>query len=72
MFAATSYELLELYLEEGLGTENWTDLGIAFAVSTIVGFIVVKWLLRYIQTHSYRPFGWYRIALGVMLIAVVK
>ena len=72
MFAATSYELLELYLEEGLGTENWTDLGIAFAVSTIVGFIVVKWLLRYIQTHSYRPFGWYRIALGVMLIAVLK
>jgi undecaprenyl-diphosphatase len=70
MFAATGYEFAELYFEEGLGSENWTDLAIAFAVSTIVGFIVVRWLLRYIQTHSYRPFGWYRIALGLGLLGL--
>jgi len=68
MFAATSYELAELYFEGGLASENWTDLIVAFVVSTLVGFIVVKWLLRYIQTHSYRPFGWYRIALGLVLL----
>jgi undecaprenyl-diphosphatase len=70
MFAATTYEFAELYFEEGLATENWTDLFVAFGVSTLVGFIVVKWLLRYIQTHTYRPFGWYRIALGLVLIGV--
>jgi undecaprenyl-diphosphatase len=70
MFAATSYELAELYFEEGLGSENWTDLAVAFAVSTLVGFIVVRWLLRYIQSHSYRPFGWYRIALGLALVGL--
>jgi undecaprenyl-diphosphatase len=70
MFAATGYELAELYFDEGLGSENWTDLAVAFAVATIVGFIVVRWLLRYIQSHSYRPFGWYRIALGFALLGL--
>lgn len=72
MFAATGYELMELYFEEGLGSENWTDLAIAFAVSTAVGFIVVRWLLRYIQSHSYRPFGWYRIGFGLVLLVTMN
>lgn len=72
MFAATSYEFAELYFEEGLASENWFDLAVAFGVSTLVGFIVVRWLLRYIQTHSYRPFGWYRIGLGVLLLATMS
>lgn len=71
MFAATAYQVLELYVEGGLATEPWADLAIAFVVSTIVGFIAVKWLLRYIQSHSYVPFAWYRIALGLLLIAFV-
>jgi len=70
MFAATSYEFAELYFEGGLGNENWLDLAVAFGVSTLVGFIVVRWLLRYIQSHSYRPFGWYRIGLGIALLAI--
>jgi undecaprenyl-diphosphatase len=71
MFAATGYEFAELYFEDGLASENWAHLAVAFAVSTLVGFIVVRWLLRYIQTHSYRPFGWYRIGLGVALLATM-
>ena len=71
MFAATAYEFAELYFEEGLHSENWFDLGLAFATSTIVGFIVVRWLLRYIQSHSYRPFGWYRIAFGGLLLVTM-
>jgi undecaprenyl-diphosphatase len=59
-------------MEKGLAAEKWSDLGIAFTVSTIVGFIVVRWLLRYIQTHSYRPFGWYRIGLGALLLVVLS
>ena len=71
MFAATGYELAELYFEDGLASENWVDLAVAFSVSTIVGFIAVRWLLRYIQTHSYRPFGWYRIAFGGLLLVTM-
>jgi undecaprenyl-diphosphatase len=71
MFAATAYELAELYFEGGFGTERWSDLTVAFIVSTIVGFIAVRWLLRYVQTHSYRPFGWYRIVLGGLLLVTM-
>jgi undecaprenyl-diphosphatase len=71
MFAATAYQFLDLYFEGGLADEHWGDLAIAFIVSTIMGFIAVKWLLRYIQSHSYVPFAWYRIGLGVLLLAFV-
>jgi hypothetical protein len=33
-------------------------------VAAIVSFIAVKWLLRYIQTHTFIAFGWYRIVVG--------
>jgi undecaprenyl-diphosphatase len=71
MFAATAYEALDLYQSGQLGDENWTELGVGFVVSAIVAFIAVKWLLRYVQTHSFNPFGWYRIGLGLLLVAVV-
>jgi undecaprenyl-diphosphatase len=28
----------------------------------------VRWLLGYVQTHSFVPFGWYRIALGLVML----
>lgn len=40
----------------------------AFAVSTLVAFVVVKWLLGYIRSHRYDVFAWYRIALGAALL----
>ena len=70
MFAATAYELLNLYREDRIGQENWTDLGVGFAVSAIVAFIAVKWLLAYIQTHRFTVFAWYRIAAGGVLLAL--
>jgi undecaprenyl-diphosphatase len=35
----------------------------------VVAFIAVKWLLTYIQTHKFTVFAWYRIALGIALLA---
>jgi undecaprenyl-diphosphatase len=29
----------------------------------------VRWLIRYISTHSFTPFAWYRIAFGVVVLA---
>ncbi len=71
MFAATAYEAFDLYQSGKITDENWTELGIGFVVSAVVAFIAVKWLLRYVQTHSFNPFGWYRIALGLVLVAAV-
>jgi len=49
--------------------ENWALLGIAFVVAAIVSFIAVKWLLRFIQTHTFVGFGIYRIVFGAFLLA---
>ena len=68
MFAATGYELLHVLRDGGAGAEDWTGLGVAFVTSAITAFVVVKWLLGYIQTHRFTVFSWYRIALGAALL----
>jgi len=47
--------------------ENWTMLLLGTIVAAIVSFIAVKWLLRYVQTHTFVAFGWYRIALAILI-----
>ena len=47
--------------------ENWGMILLATAVAAIVSFIAVKWLLRYVQSHTFTAFGWYRIALAVAI-----
>jgi len=51
--------------------ENWGLLLLSAAVAAGVSFIAVKWLLRYVQTHTFSAFGWYRIALGILIFALV-
>jgi len=68
MFAATGYELLKERSNLGVGSEDWAQFALGFVVSGIVAFIAVKWLLRYVQTHRFTIFAWYRMALGVALL----
>jgi undecaprenyl-diphosphatase len=69
MFAATGYELLKV---RGHSTdEDWNALAVGFVVSLVVAFIAVKWLLRYVQSHRFTVFAWYRIVLGSALLALV-
>src|SRR3954465_4309878 len=32
----------------------------------ISAFVVVRWLIRYVSTHDFKPFAWYRIAFGLL------
>jgi undecaprenyl-diphosphatase len=47
--------------------------GPMFAVGLLTSFVsayaCVRWLLRYIATHSFTPFAWYRIAFGIVVLA---
>jgi len=49
----------------------WGVLLVGTVVSAITAFLVVKWLLRFVQSHTFNGFGWYRIALGGALLALV-
>ena len=55
----------------GAVPENWSMVILGFVVSAIVSFIAVRWLLRYIQTHTFVIFGWYRIALALVIAAML-
>ena len=68
MFAASGYAFLELAKDGKLGSENWTDVGVAFAAAVVTGFVVVKWLLGYIKRRPFTGFALYRIALGIGLL----
>jgi undecaprenyl-diphosphatase len=48
------------------------DLGmfaVGLTASFVCAFIVIRWLVRYVATHDFRPFAWYRIAFGVVVLA---
>jgi undecaprenyl-diphosphatase len=42
---------------------------VGFVVSFIAAFFCVRWLLRYIATHDFTAFAWYRIVFGVIVLA---
>jgi undecaprenyl-diphosphatase len=43
--------------------------GVGMAVAFIAAFVVIRWLIRYVATHDFKPFAWYRIAFGVLILA---
>jgi len=44
---------------------------LGFIASAVISFIAVSWLLRYLQTHTFIVFGWYRIVLGAVLFLLL-
>ena len=53
----------------GAPPENWGMVLLGFLVAAAISFVAVGWLLRYIQTHTFTAFGWYRIALAIVTFA---
>ncbi len=51
--------------------ENWPMILLATVIAAGVSFVAVKWLLRYVQTHTFIAFGWYRIAVGVLILVLL-
>lgn len=67
LFAATAYNL---YKERAL--LNADDLGmwaVGFVSAFVSAFLCVRWLLRYISSHDFTMFAWYRIAFGIVVLA---
>lgn len=49
---------------------DWAMLALASIVAAAVSFVAVRWLLRYVQTHTFIGFGVYRIAVGAVLLGL--
>ena len=71
MFAASVYATFKSYKDgelHGLGSQILIDTAIGFVVSMVVAFFVVKWLLRFVVSHTFNGFAIYRVILGVVLL----
>lgn len=56
-----------LLLRNGLLGEQWVVYLTGSVVSFLVAIVAIKWLLKFVQTHDFKPFGWYRIILGAIV-----
>jgi undecaprenyl-diphosphatase len=70
MLAATVYDLMKSAPEMTLAQVDFLIAG--FVTAFIVALLSIKFLLRFIQTHTFIPFGIYRIILVVVLLIHLK
>lgn len=49
----------------------WGPTIVATVIAFFLGYAVIAWLLRYVSTHSFRPFVIYRIALGLVVMLLL-
>ena len=70
MFAASVKSFWDVYKDhrEVLVKDNLNILGIGAIISFIVALITVRFFINYIKTHTFKAFGFYRIALGVVIL----
>lgn len=74
MAAATGYKLLKAYLDTPELLKN-TDNLLALLVGSMVAFVVamlaIKFFIGFLQRNGFKLFGWYRIIVGLALLALI-
>jgi len=68
LMAAGAYQMTSEFSNGGLAEENLPMLFLGTVVSAVSAFLVVKWLIRFVQGHTFNGFAWYRVALGAFLL----
>jgi undecaprenyl-diphosphatase len=61
---------LEHIIHHGLPSGEASSFGIGILLSAIVGFITIKYLLKYLQEHTLNIFVWYRFIVGAVVLGV--
>lgn len=71
MAGASFLKLLKYILKVGFifKTSELIILGVGCLVAFVVSIIVIKFLMSYIRKHDFKVFGWYRIVLGLIVLA---
>jgi undecaprenyl-diphosphatase len=72
MFAASALDLWSARKDLTTGDHQLIiDIALGFVISGIVAFFVIKWLLHFVQSHTFNGFAIYRIILGLVLLAAL-
>jgi undecaprenyl-diphosphatase len=67
LFAATFYSIWKD--ASLLHSAALPMFGVGFVAAFVSAFACVRWLIRYVSRHDFRPFAWYRIAFGIVILA---
>ncbi len=67
MFGASLLKLVKFGLV--FTTAEWTILAVGMIVAFVVSVIVIRFFMGYIRKHDFKIFGWYRIVLGILVLA---
>ena len=66
LFGATAYSLWKA--RDILSINDIPVFGVGLVTAFISAFVVVRWLIRYVSTHDFTPFAWYRIVFGLAVL----
>jgi undecaprenyl-diphosphatase len=67
LFGAGAYSLWKV--RQSLTVADLPLFGVGFVFSFLAAWACVRWLLRYVSTHNFNAFAWYRIAFGLLILA---
>ena len=71
MFAATSYKLLKIYQSDnGFTSHDIQILAIGNLVAFVVAMFAIKFFISFLTKHGVKVFGYYRIAVGIAILAM--
>ena len=68
LFGATIYSLWKA--RDLLSMNDAPVFGVGFVTAFISAFMVVRWLIRYVASHDFTIFAWYRIVFGFAVLAM--
>ncbi|MFN8242794.1 MAG: undecaprenyl-diphosphate phosphatase [Ferruginibacter sp.] len=72
MLAATGYKLYKYYKEAGgFSSRDIQQLAIGNLVAFVVAMLAIKFFIGFLKKHGFRIWGWYRIVLGLVLLALI-
>src|SRR3954468_15845043 len=66
LVAAGAYDLIKN--RALLSAHDAPIFGVGMLVAFISAFVVIRWLIRYVATHDFKPFAWYRIVFGIVVL----
>lgn len=72
LLAAAAKESLDAIKDPPPFPIDWAMVGLGALVSAVTAFVAVRWLLKFVQGHTFTGFGIYRIVLGVVILVLAR
>ncbi|MGH3984016.1 MAG: undecaprenyl-diphosphate phosphatase [Pseudonocardiaceae bacterium] len=72
VIAAGLFQIPDVFAVGGPGLQpSVAQMVVATLLAAAVGYAAIAWLLRYVERHSVYLFVWYRLALGIVVLALL-